>query len=66
MVWRDLCEVLQHPEIIAHAIERARGSHWLPQEWRARRENLRRGRAGLGQQIERLTEAYFGGIIPLA
>jgi site-specific DNA recombinase len=66
LVWRDLCEVLQHPGIIAHAIERARGGHWLPQEWQARRENLRRGRASLGQQIERLTEAYLGGIVPLA
>jgi site-specific DNA recombinase len=66
LVWRDLCEVLQHPEIIAHAIARARGGHWLPQEWQARQENLRRGRASLVQQIERLTEAYLGGIVPLA
>jgi site-specific DNA recombinase len=66
LVWRDLCEVLQHPEIIAHAIERARGGHWLPQEWQARRETLRRGRASLVQQVERLTEAYLGGIVPLA
>jgi site-specific DNA recombinase len=66
LVWRDLCEVLQHPEIIAHALERARGGYWLPQEWQARRENLRRGRTSLTQQSERLTEAYLGGVVPLA
>jgi site-specific DNA recombinase len=38
---------------------------WHPQEFQARRENLRRGRASLDQQVERLTEAYLGGVIPL-
>jgi site-specific DNA recombinase len=47
-------------------MERARGGHWLPQEWQARRENLRRGRMSLTQQIERLTEAYLSGVVPLA
>src|SRR3954465_13257522 len=47
-------------------MERARGGHWLPQELQARRANLRRGRAALGQQIERLTEAYMAGVVPLA
>jgi site-specific DNA recombinase len=32
----------------------------------ARRANLRRGRAALGQQLERLTEAYLAGVVPLA
>jgi site-specific DNA recombinase len=31
LVWQDLCEVLNNPEIITHAMERARGGHWLPQ-----------------------------------
>ena len=66
LVWRDLCEVLAAPEMIAHAMQRARGGHWLPQEMQARRANLRRGRAALGQQIERLTEAYMAGVVPLA
>ena len=66
LVWRDLCEVLAAPEMIAHAMQRARGGHWLPQEMQARRANLRRGRAALGQQIERLTEAYMAGVAPLA
>ena len=66
LVWRDLCEVLAAPEMVAHAMERARGGHWLPQELQARRANLRRGQAGLRQQIERLTEAYLAGVVPLA
>jgi site-specific DNA recombinase len=65
LVWRDLCEVLAAPEMIAHAMERARGGHWLPQEMQARQANLRRARAGLHQQIERLTEAYLAGVVPL-
>src|SRR4051812_20378071 len=51
--------------MIAHEMERARGGHWLPQEMQARRANLRRARAGLHQQIERLTEAYLAGVVPL-
>ncbi len=66
VVWTDLCEVLSHPDIITAAIERARGGHWLPQELQARRANLQRGKAGLGQQLERLTEAYLAGVLPLA
>lgn len=66
LVWEDLCEVLSHPEMIAHALERAQGGHWLPQELQARQENLRRGRSSLERQIERLTEAYLSDVIPLA
>jgi site-specific DNA recombinase len=65
LVWRDLCEVLQHPPIVAAAVERAQGGHWLPQDLQARRATLRRGRAALGQQRDRLTEAYLSGVIPL-
>ncbi len=65
LVWRDLCEVLATPEMIAHAMERARGGHWLPQELQARQANLRRGRAALDQQVERLTDAYLAGVVPL-
>ncbi len=66
LVWRDLCEVLSAPEMVAHAMERARGGHWLPQELQARRAGLRHGRAALGQHLERLTEAYLAGVVPLA
>jgi site-specific DNA recombinase len=66
LVWEDLCEVLTHPESITNALQRAHGGGWLPQELNARQENLRQGRAGLGRQLERLTEAYLGEVIPLA
>ena len=59
IVWKDLCEVLSHPESITDALRRAHGGQWLPQELKARQENLRQGRAALGRQLERLTEAYL-------
>ncbi len=64
-VWQDLCEVLTHPTELTQALERAHAGHWLPQELQARRANLQKGRASLGQQLERLTEAYLQAIIPL-
>ncbi len=64
-VWQDLCEVLTHPTELTQALERAHAGHWLPQELQARRVNLQKGRASLGQQLERLTEAYLQAIIPL-
>jgi site-specific DNA recombinase len=66
IVWKDLCEVLTHSESITDALRRAHGGEWLPQELKARQENLRKGRAALGRQLERLTEAYLGEVIPLA
>jgi site-specific DNA recombinase len=65
LVWQDLCEILTQPEIITRAMERALGGGWLPQELQARRENLRRGQDSLRQQLERLTQAYLGGVIAL-
>jgi site-specific DNA recombinase len=44
LVWADLCDVLTHPASLAHALKRAHAGHWLPQEFQARREHLRRGR----------------------
>jgi site-specific DNA recombinase len=64
-VWHDLCDLVRHPQIIAQALERAHAGHWLPQELQARGENLRRGQVSLQQQLERLTEAYLSGVIPL-
>ena len=66
LVWQDLCAVLTHPESIAQALARAQGGHWSSQDLQARRELLRQGQAGLDQQVERLTDAYLGGIMPLA
>ena len=65
LVWGDLCAVLAHPASITQALERAHGGHWLPQELQERREQLRRARQRLAQQLERLTDAYLGAIIPL-
>ena len=65
LVWKDLCEVMVHPEIITAALERAQGGDWLPQELQARRENLRKGQNALQNQLDRLTEAYLNGVIPL-
>jgi site-specific DNA recombinase len=66
LVWKDLCEVLTHPESIMDALQRAHGGQWLPQELKIRQENLHQGRAALRRQLERLTEAYLGEVIPLA
>jgi site-specific DNA recombinase len=66
VVWKDLCEVLTHPDQICLALERAHGGHWLPQELQSRREHLRKARHHLGQQRDRLTDAYLQDIIPLA
>ena len=66
LVWQDLCAVLTHPESIAQALARAQGGHWSSQEVQARREVLRKGAASLDQQLERLTDAYLGGVMPLA
>ena len=66
LIWRDLCETLTHPQSITDALQRAHGGQWLPQELKARRENLREGRAALKRQLDRLTEAYLGEVIPLA
>jgi site-specific DNA recombinase len=65
LVWQDLCDLLQHPEAIAYALQRAHGDHWLPQELQARQDNLRRGRTSLEQQLSRLTDAYLSDVIPL-
>jgi site-specific DNA recombinase len=65
LVWQDLCAVLAHPESIAQALARAQGGHWSSQELQARRELLRKGQGSLDQQVERLTEAYLGGVMPL-
>jgi site-specific DNA recombinase len=66
LLWKELCEVLTHPESITEALRRAHGGGWLPQELKARQKNLGEGRAALKRQLERLTEAYLGEVIPLA
>lgn len=65
LVWKDLCDLLTHPQTIAEALHRAQGGLWLPQELQARRENLRKARVSLSQQTERLTDAYLAAVLPL-
>jgi len=65
LVWADLCALVRDPEHIHAALARAQGGAWLPQELQSRRENLRQGRASLRQQLDRLTDAYLRGVIPL-
>jgi hypothetical protein len=65
LVWADLRGLLTHPEQATRALARAHGGNWLPQELQARRQGLRRGQAGLGQQLERLTDAYLAGVVAL-
>jgi site-specific DNA recombinase len=65
LVWRDLRELLRQPEVVAEAFRRASIGARHPQEFHARRQRLRQGKASLAQQLERLTEAYLGGVIPM-
>ena len=66
LVWRDLCEVLTHPDSIAQALERAQAGAWLPQELQARRTQLQNGTEHLARQIECVGDAYQAGAMPLA
>jgi len=65
LVWRDLCALLQHPELLTIALQQAQGGAWLPQEWQARRQQIRQSTTSLQQQEERLTEAYLAGVLSL-
>lgn len=65
LVWQDVCDVLTHPTELTQALERAHAGHWMPQELQARHENLRKARASLNQQLDRLTDAYLHNVIPL-
>jgi Recombinase zinc beta ribbon domain len=66
LVWNDLAALVRDPDRVARALRRVAGGCGLPQELQARRETLRRGRASLAQQIERLTDAYVSGVLKLA
>lgn len=65
VVWADLCEIIKRPELITLEVERAWGGQWLPEEMRARRVSLHKALVSVEQQLERLTEAYLGGVIRL-
>jgi site-specific DNA recombinase len=65
LVWQDLCNMLTRPELIAHALERAHGGHWLPQELTARLQGLVKAEQHLARQKQRLLEAYLAEVISL-
>lgn len=66
LIWQDVCEVLSNPGIIEQALQRAQSGEWLPQELQARRTQSRKAQMSLRGQLERLTEAYMAGVLPLA
>ena len=66
LVWADLCEVLQQPDLAAQALERAHSGAWVPQELRRRQATLRQVRASVARQRQRLLEAYLAEVIDLA
>ena len=65
LVWQDLCQVLTKPAMIAQALERAHGGHWLPQELQARIRNLKKAIKQLVRQRQRLLEAYLAEVVQL-
>ncbi|MDQ6673532.1 MAG: recombinase family protein [Chloroflexota bacterium] len=66
VVWDDLCQVVLHPEVVAHELQRAQAGYWVPQELRRRQASLRAVRMGLSRQQARLLEAYLAGVVDLA
>jgi site-specific DNA recombinase len=65
LVWADLCAVLQHPELVAQALERAHSGAWVPEELRRRQATLRGVRGSVARQRQRLLEAYLAEVIDL-
>jgi site-specific DNA recombinase len=65
LVWADLCALLTDPAQVAHALQRARGGAWLPQELQARQETTRRVLGQLDRQLQRLLDAYLAEVIAL-
>jgi site-specific DNA recombinase len=66
LVWNDLSVLLNHPEQIRTALQRAQGGGWLPQEMQARQATVRNALAHIDRQQQRLLDAYLGGIVELA
>ncbi len=65
LVWKDLYEVLTHPDMIKYALERAHGRHWIPQELQARIERLSKAERQITRQQKRLLDAYLQEIIEI-
>src|SRR3954451_4024215 len=65
VVWADLCEVVQHPDLITQALERAQSGEWLPDELQHRRATIQTALRSLDRQRERLLTAYLAEAIEL-
>jgi site-specific DNA recombinase len=65
LVWADLCAILQQPQLVAQALERAHSGAWVPQELRRRQATLRSVRASVARRRQRLLEAYLAEVINL-
>lgn len=65
LVWADVCTVLQQPEVVTTALERAHSGAWLPEELRRRQATLREVHKSVERQRERLLDAYLAGAIDL-
>ena len=66
LVWADLCTVLQTPEILAEALQRARTGAWLPETVQQQHASIRTAHQSLERQQERLLDAYVAGLLDLA
>jgi site-specific DNA recombinase len=66
LVWADLCTVLQTPEILAEALQRARTGAWLPETVQQQYAGIRTAHKSLERQQERLLDAYVAGLLDLA
>jgi site-specific DNA recombinase len=66
LVWNDLCQVLTQPELVRHALERAQGGAWLPQELQARLQGIQAAMQQIERQQQRLLEAYLADVLELA
>jgi site-specific DNA recombinase len=65
LVWADLCALLTDPGQVTHALARARGGAWLPQELQARQATIRQALGRLERQQQRLLDAYLAEALGL-
>src|SRR5829696_6780220 len=66
LVWADLCALLADPAQVSHALQRARGGAWLPQQLQARQATIRQALGQLERQQQRLLDAYLAEVVGLA
>jgi site-specific DNA recombinase len=65
LVWANLGAVLQRPELVTQAVERAHSGAWVPRELRRRQATLHSVGASVARQRQRLLEAYLAEVIDL-